>query len=140
MIQVSEEEKGSWTFAGLQSSTAGVRVEEFGKPTGERASWLRSHGRKFAAAMAYPFRRTLQRPWGTVVVRYGSTGNEEAFLDRGDETYTDHRESRVRPPRDGELFVYLNKPLLAFRPNWLDNINSGTAKITVTRIEQIRAR
>jgi hypothetical protein len=35
------------------------------------------------------------------------------------------------PTRNGELFVYLNKPALGFWPNAFYNLNSGMAKVTV---------
>src|SRR5262249_41367310 len=80
-------------------------------------------------AMMLPFRRTLDRPWNSVIVRYGPTGTEESFLDRKPPTLND---SLVRAPghplekipdreslgeewtarRDGEIYVYLNNPVL----------------------------
>ena len=32
-------------------------------------------------AAAYPLKRTLDRPFGRVIIRYGETGNEENFID-----------------------------------------------------------
>jgi hypothetical protein len=32
-------------------------------------------------ALSYPLRRSIDRPWGSVIARFGATGNEENFMD-----------------------------------------------------------
>lgn len=89
-------------------------------------------------AVMLPFRRTLDRPWGAFIVRYGPTGTEESFLDReppalDDDLIDDPNYKAESIPqkknkyekedhevlgegwtatRDGEIYVYLNKPVL----------------------------
>jgi hypothetical protein len=94
-------------------------------------AWLRTA----ALAIAYPIKRSFDRPFGRVIIRYGETGNEENFIDPGAEQQTaDQLEETFRPTRDGELFVYLNKPVSGFWPGLLNGVNSGTARIRVYRV------
>ena len=107
------------------------------------------------AILAYPLRRSLDRPWGAFIVRYGPTGNEESFLDRdppalddelADPPGTVHEEipskdevlgEGWRAKRDGELYVYLNTPTIGFP--WMETLvsrvigNTGKAQITVLK-------
>ena len=70
-----------------------------------------------ASLCAYPIKRTFDRPFGRVIIRYGETGNEENFIDRAHEPRTvEQLEETFRPTRDGEIFVYLNKPVSGFWP------------------------
>jgi hypothetical protein len=86
-------------------------------------------------AAAYPVKRSFDRPFGRVIVRYGETGNEENFIDPDEDPRPDGRlDERLRPTRDGELFVYLNKPVSGFFPNLFHNVNEGKARIWVHRI------
>jgi uncharacterized protein (DUF2235 family) len=107
--------------------------------------------KSIAMAAFYPFRHTFDRPWGSIIFRIGSTGNEEDFLDRAppkqsgsllnnkvDDTVPNKAEvlgETLTPKRDGELFVYLNKPMLGLwgYESWLaDRIgNKGKAKIVI---------
>ena len=90
-------------------------------------------GRFGLLAAAYPLKRTLDRPFGHVIIRYGETGNEENFIDgepqpdgRLDETF------RAHPQRP--MFVYLNQPVSGVFPGLFRNVNSGKARIWVYRI------
>lgn len=102
-------------------------------------------------ALVYPFRHTFDRPWGSIIFRIGSKGNEEDFLDRAPPNQTDDLRvndadyivpdepeslaETLTPKRDGELFVYLNKPMLGWwgyksrLADWIGN--TGRAKIVV---------
>ncbi|UFW46447.1 MULTISPECIES: DUF2235 domain-containing protein, partial [Bradyrhizobium] len=130
---------GKWTFFGEESYMGG-------QPIG-RLPFLK------AATMAvlYPFRHTFDRPWGSIIFRIGSRGNEEDFLDRAppnqnDDVRVNDVEYEVpdaseqlaeilTPKRDGELFVYLNKPMFGWWgyessvADWIGN--TGKARITV---------
>lgn len=85
------------------------------------------------AIVTTPLKRTLDRPLGNVIVRYGNTGNEEAFVDPDpkapDKTEND---TPIHPTVKGELFVYLDKPVTGFWPDMYNASNSGIARITVT--------
>lgn len=107
------------------------------------------------AILMYPLRRSLDRPWGAFIVRYGPTGNEESFLDREQPALDDELADRPgttheRIPsdgerlgegwtarRDGELYIYLNKPTIGFP--WMETLvsrvigNTGKAQITVQK-------
>ena len=92
--------------------------------------------RTTALAIAYPIKRSFDRPFGRVIIRYGETGNEENFIDPGTEPQSvDQLEETFRPTRDGELFVYLNKPVSGFWPGLFNGVNSGTARLRVYRIQ-----
>ena len=109
-------------------------------------------------AILFPLRRTFDRPWGGVILRMGSTGSEEDFLDRpapaqsdglaetdGVKQYAISRTPEalgevLRPRRDGELFIYLNKPVLGipgFESFISDHLigNSGKAHLEIERLE-----
>jgi hypothetical protein len=85
--------------------------------------------------------RPWDRPWGAFIVRYGPTGNEESLLDRSplplDDDLVDPPDYVVddipkdgeslgetwRAKRDGEIYVYLTKPVLGIPgiETWLSN-------------------
>jgi len=105
--------------------------------------------------MMLPFRRTLDRPWNSVIVRYGPSGTEESFLDRKPPTLDDslvrasgHQLEKIPDSeslgevwtarRDGEIYVYLNKPVLGIWgiETWISKYlipSQGTAHIVVER-------
>jgi hypothetical protein len=92
--------------------------------------------KRVLAWVLYPLRRSLDRPWGSVIVRYGAEGNEESFLDP-DIAMPNERQSESKiMSRSGELFIYVNKPVATFW--WLDRWFSsrlipskGIAKVTI---------
>lgn len=140
---VREPPDQKWTFAGEPSFLSGQPIE--------RLTWWKQP----LMVLAFPFRRTWDRPWGSIIVRYGSTGTEESFLDRDPPPLNDKMidtdtefekipeasESLGEPwtaRRDGEIFVYVNKPVIGFW--WIETLiskclipNTGSARITVTR-------
>ena len=106
--------------------------------------------------MMFPFRRTLDRPWSSFIVRYGPTGTEESLLDRDPPALDDalvnpHKYKAEDVPedgewigeewrarRDGEIYVYLNKPVLGIwgLETWISRHligNKGTARVTIER-------
>jgi hypothetical protein len=106
---------GKWTFFGEDSYRGGQPVSHLSPP------------KSVALALLFPFRRTFDRPWGSIILRSVGKGNEEDFLDRAPPKQTDDllandADSAVpekaeslaeglTPRRDGELFIYLNKPV-----------------------------
>jgi uncharacterized protein (DUF2235 family) len=134
---------GAWSFLGAPSSTGGMPLGAFlpqwkDSPARKKDSLLDSVvalTRAAVLAAAYPVKRSFDRPFGRVIVRYGETGNEENFIDPDEDPRPDGRlDERLRPTRDGELFVYLNKPVSGFFPNLFHNVNEGKARIWVHRI------
>ena len=84
-------------------------------------------------AAAYPLKRTLDRPFGRVILRYGETGNEENFID-GEPQLNGRLNEKFRVTRDRQYQVYLNKPVSGVFPGLLRNVNSGKARIWIYRI------
>ena len=90
-------------------------------------------GRFVLLAAAYPAKRTLDRPFGRVIVRYGETGNEENFID-GEPQPDGRLDETFRATRNGQMFVYLNQPVSGVFPSLFRNVNSGKARVWVYRI------
>src|SRR5262249_45641914 len=103
----------------------------------KNASWREAAdewARTALLAIAYPIKRTFDRPFGRVIVRFGETGNEEYFIDPDDDPKpADQLEETFRATRDGELYVYLNKPVSGFWSGLFNDVNGGTAKVRVVR-------
>jgi len=129
------EQNGPWSFAGTPSSTKGMPLTAFAPPAkSDIPTKIKAYATQTLMLLMYPFKRTFNRPWGHIIVRYGSTGSEESFIDPGEERRSDRREEFFTPQRDGEMFIYLNQPVLGLWPDKLGFFNSGQAKITITRV------
>jgi uncharacterized protein (DUF2235 family) len=145
-----------WRFAGIDSDPGGKTISALGTyddgSCGALDDWRRrlgvagaplrtvcnygaALGRQIFGIVAYPLKRSFDRQLGVFTLRYGTTGNEENFIDpdvppakggKLDETF--------KPTRDGELFAYLNKPTFPVWPNVAHKLNSGIAKVTIIRI------
>jgi hypothetical protein len=115
------EPEKEWRFWSALSSTGGISMAGYpiaqarkgekdvpSRPTEGFEWWKRA-----VLPFLFPFRRTFDRPWGSIITRYGPEGNEENFID-AEKTPTPNQkqEEILKPKRDGELFVYLNKPHL----------------------------
>jgi hypothetical protein len=93
--------------------------------------------RKAVAVILYPFRRSLDRPWGSVILRFGPEGNEETFIDPDTAARNEHQSETLNPRRDGELFIYTNKPVSGlwgterWPSYWVTS--TGIAKVTITK-------
>jgi uncharacterized protein (DUF2235 family) len=130
--------KDDWSFLGAASGPGGMPLSSF--MPGERdGPWdtTVALARATVLTLAYPVRRTFDRPFGRVILRYGETGNEENFIDPDpgdDPKAVTQLEEKFKPTRDGELFVYLNKPVSGIVPGLFTNVNKGTAKIRVYRV------
>jgi hypothetical protein len=124
--------KDDWSFLGAKSGPGGALLPN--KNAGWRESaetWLRTA----MLAIAYPIKRTFDRPFGRVIVRFGETGNEEYFIDPSeDDLLAKSLEETFKATRDGELYVYLNKPVSGFWSGLFNDVNSGTAKVRVYRV------
>lgn len=135
-----EAEPDQWTFAGTPSYMGG-------QPVGR----LPAH-KALMMSLLYPLKRTLDRPWGNIILRVGSTGSDEDFLDRTAPQQTENPQhnyveydvksdttslsENLKPQRDGELFIYLNRPELpvpGFESAVADWVgNTGLAKVVIT--------
>ncbi|KRR12148.1 hypothetical protein CQ12_23215 [Bradyrhizobium jicamae] len=128
------EKDDDWRFLGAPSGPGGMPLRAF-LPDWKNDGVLDSAvalGRFGLLAAAYPLKRTLDRPMGRVILRYGETGNEENFID-GEPT-NGRLDEKFRATRDGQLFIYLNKPVSGVFPGLVRNVNSGKARIWVYRI------
>lgn len=128
-ITISQQNAADWQFAGLPSDLEGMPISRLG-----RAGGLEGRGRELLGSLAYFFKRSLDRPLGRVIIRYGSVGNEEYFIDPGVGESNSTVSERFRSTKNGELFIYLNQPILAIWPGLTRYINSGIARVTVVRV------
>jgi hypothetical protein len=133
-------EPEQWTFAGEPSYMGGQPI---GRLTRQNALMM---------ALLYPLRRTLDRPWGNIILRVGSTGSDEDFLDRTTPEQSEDPQhnfakydasadttvlsENLKPHRNGELFIYLNRPELAlwgYESAVADKVgNKGWARVDIT--------
>ncbi|KRR23209.1 DUF2235 domain-containing protein [Bradyrhizobium retamae] len=129
------EKDGDWSFLGAPSGPGGMPLRAFlpnWKKNGVTTDPTVPLGRFALLAAAYPLKRTLDRPFGHVILRYGETGNEENFIDG--EPANGRLDEKFRATRDGQLFVYLNQPVSGVFPGLFRNVNSGKARVWVYRI------
>jgi uncharacterized protein (DUF2235 family) len=128
--------KDDWSFLGASSGPAGMPLSEFWHH--KDAGWWGSAvalAQMTALGAAYPIKRTFDRPFGRVITRYGNTGNTENFIDTRDDPRTvEYLRETFKPTNDGELYVYLNKPVSGFWPGLFRDVNTGTARIRVVRV------
>ncbi|TKW78822.1 MAG: DUF2235 domain-containing protein [Bradyrhizobium icense] len=129
-FQISK--KDDWSFLGGKSGPGGALLPKKNETWSESAErWSRTA----MLAVAYPIKRTFDRPFGRVILRFGETGNEENFIDPSeDDLLANKLEETVKATREGEMYVYLNKPVSGFWPGLFDNVNSGTARVRVYRV------
>jgi len=128
---------GDWSFLGAPSSTGGMPVSAFLPNLKKDSAWdsVVALARSAFLFVAYPLKRSFDRPYGRVIVRYGDKGNEENFIDPDEDPRKDGRlDEKLDPKRDGQIFVYLNKPVIGLWPNLLRNASEGKGKIWVYRI------
>ncbi len=88
--------------------------------------------------LLYPLRRSFDRPWGSVIAKFGPTGNEESFMDPAPvRTPPESLSEVMTPKKDGQLFFYLNLPVIGIwglEPVVANGLgNEGKARITVKR-------
>ena len=84
-------------------------------------------------AMVVPLRRETTQDWFHVVLRYGSVGGEEDFIEPDPDDY--NLEATIKPKRSGEVFVFVNDAVVGI-PGLYDLFyrrNKGTATLTITR-------
>ena len=123
-------------MAGKISNTGGMPITSFLPEKGDSfRTYLVSMARTVMMFALYPLKRSFDRPFGRVILRYGETGNEEDFVDPDEDPRSDGRlDEQFTPKRDGELFVYLNRPVFGLWPGVFRDFNSGKAIVSITRI------
>jgi uncharacterized protein (DUF2235 family) len=134
--QIILKASGPWTMAGKISNTGGMPITSFLPEKGDSfGTYLVSMARTVMMFALYPLKRSFDRPFGRVILRYGETGNEEDFVDPDEDPRSDGRlDEQFTPKRDGELFVYLNRPVFGLWPGVFRDFNSGKAIVSITRI------
>ena len=132
--------KDNWSFLGAPSGPGGMPASSL-LPRKDDDWWASVVGlaRATLLSLAYPIKHSFDRPFGHVIIRYGETGNEENFIDPGqDPRLVAQLEEKFKPTRDGELYVYLNKPVSGVWPSLFNDVNTGMAKVRVYRVEKSR--
>jgi uncharacterized protein (DUF2235 family) len=110
----------------VKTTLAGFRIMEL--PVWQRPIFL----------TALPLKRDLIRPWFRIILRVGSTGTYEDFLDpdpRQHQAADDTLQEGFTPKAAGELFVYVNDVAIPI-PYVYDYFywnNRGQATVTVQR-------
>lgn len=103
LVTVERLNNGQWEFWNEKSHTYGLAVAELPR-------WKR-----VVMALLYPLRRSIDRPWGSVITRFGPTGNEENFMDPDKvPNPPENLGEEMKPKKDGQLFFYLNEPVVGF--------------------------
>jgi uncharacterized protein (DUF2235 family) len=135
MYQLVMNKDGDWSFLGAPSNPGGMPLAAFlpqWRKDGVRDSMV-ALGRAMLLTAAYPLKRTFDRPFGRVIVRYGETGNEENFVD-GEPQSSGRLNEKFKASRDGQLFVYLNKPVSGAFPDLFRDVSSGKASVWVYHV------
>lgn len=146
-------DQAEWRFGGVASSLGGTTIGDLFEPKqnscGAILNWDAyplagfargacnysvGAGRVLLGLLLSPIKRTFEPSMGTLMLRYGQTGNRENYIYADPGTKPDKLREQFVATRNGELFVYLNKPIFGFGSNWLRNYNSGKAKIKIVRV------
>jgi hypothetical protein len=112
-----------WRDGGIETNAKGYRESDF-------SSW----SRRGLTTLVLPFRRTILRPWFSVIAQVGVSGSYQLYLYDFGENRTG---ASVRPDKDGELFLYVNDAVLAI-PGLVDLFyrnNSGEGRLTIRRVD-----
>jgi hypothetical protein len=113
-------QKTPWSKQDVPTSLAGYSISDIGLAS------------RLVLAAATPFRRSVSRPWFTVILRVGEIGSEEYFLEP--DPFDTGKEIRqaFMPQRSGELFLYVNDIVNPFPPyDLFYKQNLGTADVLI---------
>jgi uncharacterized protein (DUF2235 family) len=136
-----------WTTLGGPSDPGGRRIGELWNDHADYCwsklpAWGQSVCNGVAGAMrtvagilVYPLKRSFDRQLGEFIIRYGSTGNEENFLD-ADVSANPKRflEERFNSTVDAPAYAYINRPVFGIFSRATRNWSSGIAKVTLVRV------
>jgi uncharacterized protein (DUF2235 family) len=106
----------------------GITVPLGGFSAADPPSWYH----RILLAMVVPLRRETTQDWFHVVLRYGSVGGEEDFIEPDPDDYK--LEATIKPKRSGEVFVFVNDAVIGI-PGLYDLFyrgNKGTATLVIT--------
>ncbi len=110
-------------------SDANIPVPIGGFSAAAQPTWYH----RIMLGLGVPLRRELRQDWFRIVLRYGSVGGEEDYIEPDPEDSV--IETVIRPTRKGELFIFVNDAVIGIP--WLYDFfyrnNQGAAKLTVTR-------
>jgi hypothetical protein len=117
--------KAPWKDGHIKVSTRGMDVSEL------------SLLDRFWQVVQWPLKRNLFVEPFKVIARVGSTGSDERVLEPGESPKSNNLEAVITPKRDGELFLYVNEAVWAYKPAWGNfyRDNTGTATIAVQRAD-----
>ena len=101
-------------------------------PGGFSAAFPPSWYHRILLALVVPLRRETTQDWFHVVLRYGSVGGEEDFIEPDPDDYK--LEAVIKPKRSGEVFVFVNDAVIGIPGlyNLFYRGNKGTATLTIT--------
>jgi hypothetical protein len=90
---------------------------------------------RFWQFVYWPLKRHLFVEPFKVIARVGSTGSDERVLEPDDNPKSNKLDVTITPKRGGELFLYVNEAVWAYRKGWESfyKDNSGKATIAVRR-------
>ncbi len=74
-----------------------------------------------------PLRRELTRDWFRIVLRYGDIGGEEASVSILIPLIS-VIEATIKPTREGELFIFVNDPVLGIPGSMISFIETTKAR------------
>jgi uncharacterized protein (DUF2235 family) len=123
-LWIQIDEHAPWSDAGIATDLAGF--------SSSKMTWPMYFG--------LPFRRWITEPWFKPVARIDPHGNDEYVLDPSlpftEGEKRDRMCTEIRARRDGELFLYVNDAIFLWPRSHTYGNNSGTASVTIKRIEQ----
>jgi len=122
--KIEVKELSQWVSHDIPTSMRGYHLNDLGMFDRARMTLL------------WPLKRAFIRPFSTVIVRFGTSGNDEDFLDLSRHGPNDYHQETITARRGGEIFVYVNNAVLAL-PGLADAIsrnNKGEAQITIHKL------
>jgi uncharacterized protein (DUF2235 family) len=128
-IKVEKGVKYTVVIKGDGWTDGGIPVPVGGFSAATPPSWYH----RILLAMVVPLRRETTQDWFHVVLRYGSVGGEEDFIEPDPDD--PKLETEIKPKRDGEVFVFVNDAVIGI-PYLYDLFyrgNKGTATLAIAR-------
>ena len=123
--QLSVKKVDDWADGDIETDVGGYHISDLDPIAATRVF------------IALPLKRSFIRPWFRFIARFGPTGSEESFIDPNPDRPDPNLLSEIlRPPADGELFLYVNEAVLPLP--WLTDVfyrdHRGSAVVTIKRL------